>query len=99
MSDRSSSGVYTAVESRKHNTDCIEWWNNINSGHERANHIDIRKHFTQEAIKNGHMILRKITTTPQLVDIIPQSLREMCIKGLLGQPLEPSNNVAQEGGD
>ena len=99
MSDSSSSGVYTVVKSPKHNTDCIEWWNNINGDHERAKHIHIRKHFTQEAIKNGHMILRKIATTSQLVDIIPQ--REMCIQGLLGQPLEPSNKsvVAQEGED
>ena len=49
---------------------------------ECGKHIDIRKYFTHEAIKNGHMILRKIVTTSQLADI-------MCTKGLLGQPLKP----------
>ena len=57
-------------------------------------HIDIRKYFTHEAIKNGHKILRKIVTTSQLVDI-------MCARDLPGQRLKPSSNsvVAQEGGD
>ena len=84
----------TTTEHNEHNTACIEWRNNIIGCHERTKNIDIRKHFTHGAIKNGHMILRKIVTTSQLADI-------MCIKSLLGQPLEPSNKsvVAQEGED
>ena len=39
------------------NTACIEWSNNIIGSRERAKHIDIRKHFAHEAIRNGHMIL------------------------------------------
>ena len=45
------------------NTACIEWGNNIIGGRERAKHIDIRKHFAHETIKNGHMILKKVATT------------------------------------
>ena len=52
------------------NTACIEWGNNIIGGRERAKHIDIRKHFAHEAIKNGHMVLVKIATTSQLADIM-----------------------------
>jgi len=89
------------------NTACIEWGNNIIGGRERAKHIDIRKHFAHEAIKNGHLILVKIATTMQLADIMTKGVKlpqwEMCIKGLLGQPLKPSTavvaqeRVAQEG--
>jgi hypothetical protein len=82
------------TEHNEHNTACIKGRSNIIGGHERAKHIDIRKYFTHEAIKNGHMILRKIVTTSQLADI-------MCTKGLLGQPLKPPSKsvVAQEGED
>ncbi len=84
------------TEHNEHNTACIKGRSNIIGGHERAKHIIIRKHFTQEAIKNGHMILRKIVTTSQQAVIV-------CTKGpgLLGQPLKPSSRsvVAQEGGD
>ena len=71
----------TTTKHNEHNTACIEWRNNIIGGHERTKNIDIRKHFTHGAIKNGHMILWKIVTTSQLADI-------MCIQGLLGKPLE-----------
>jgi len=73
------------------NTACIKWTNNIIGSRESAKHIKIRKHFT---VRNGHMILRKIATTSQLVDIMTKGVKlpqwEICIKGLLGQPLEPS---------
>ena len=87
------------------NTACIEWGNNVIGGRERAKHIDIRKHFANETIKNGHMTLKKIATTAQLADIMTKGISrpqwEMCIKGLLGKPLEPSikSAVAQEGED
>ena len=85
------------------NTACIEWGNNIIGGRERAKLIDIRKHFAHDAIRNGHMILKKVATTSQLTDIMTKGLKlaqwEMCTKGLLGRPLKPSNKsvVAQEG--
>ena len=85
------------------NTACIEWGNNIIGGHERAKHIDIRKHFAHEAIQNGHMILQKVATISQPADIMTKGVMlaqwEMCIKGLLGHPLQPSKKsaVAQEG--
>ncbi len=49
------------------------------------------------------MTLQKVATTSQLADIMTKGVklaqREMCIKGLLGQPLKPSKKsaVAQEG--
>ena len=85
------------------NTACIEWGNNVICGRERAKHIDIRKHFAHETIRNGPMTLKKVATTAQLADIMTKGVTqpkwEMCIKGLLGQPLQPSNKsvVAQEG--
>ena len=44
------------------NTACIEWGNHIIGGRERAKHIDIRKHFAHEAIKNRHMRLIRVST-------------------------------------
>jgi hypothetical protein len=87
------------------NTACIEWGNNVIGGRERAKHIDIRKHFANETIKNGHMTLKKIATTAQLADIMTKGVSQlqwtMCIEGLLGQPLKPSDKsvMAQEGED
>ena len=87
------------------NTACIEWGNNVIGGRERAKHIDIRKHFAHETIKNGHMTLKKIATTAQLADIMTKGVSQlqwtMCIEGLLGQPFKPSDKsvMAQEGGD
>ncbi len=42
---------------------CIEWGNNVIGGRERAKHIDIRKHFAHEVIRNGEMKLIKVSTT------------------------------------
>ena len=87
------------------NTACIEWGNNVIGGRERAKHIDIRKHFAHEAIKNGHLILKKVPTMLQLADIMIKDVKQpqwgMCMDGLLGKPLVPSVQtvVVQEGGD
>ena len=87
------------------NSACIEWGNNIIGGRERAKRIDIRKHFAHEAICNGYMKLSKDVTSLQLADIMTKGVRlplwEICTKGLLGKPLEPSRKpiVAQEGDD
>ena len=56
------------TSSVEYTTACIKGKSNIIGGHERSKHIDIRKHFTHEAIKNGHTILRKIVTMSQLAD-------------------------------
>jgi hypothetical protein len=64
--------------------------------------IDIRKHLAHEAIKNGHLILRKVPTTLQLADIMTKDVKQpRCMDGLLGKPLLPSVEtvVAQEGED
>jgi hypothetical protein len=39
------------------NTACIEWGNNVIGGQKRAKHIDIRKHFPHEVIRNREMKL------------------------------------------
>ncbi len=86
------------------NTACIEWGNNV-IDRERAKDIDICKHFADEAIKNGHLILKKVPTTLQLADIMTKGVKqpqwEMCMVGMLGKPLVPSIQtvVAQEGDD
>jgi hypothetical protein len=49
----------------KDNTACMELGNNVIGGRERAKHIDIRKHFAHEAIRNGHLILKKVPTMLQ----------------------------------
>ena len=76
----------------------------IIGGRERAKHIDIRKHFAHETIKNGHMILKKVATTAKLADLMTKGVKlsqwEMCTKGLLGRSLIPAKPVvAQEGDD
>ncbi len=45
------------------NTACIEWGNNVIGGRERAEHIDIRKHFAHEVIQNGRMKLIRVSTS------------------------------------
>ena len=63
-------------------------------GREQAKHIDIRKHFANEAIQNGLFTLVKISTSSQLADIMTKGLQgpqwEMCIAGLLRERLQPS---------
>ena len=65
--------------------------------------IDIRKHLAHEAIKNGHLILKKVPTMLQLADIMTKDVKQpqWCMDGLLGKPLLPSVEtvVAQEGED
>jgi hypothetical protein len=56
------------------NTACIEWGNNVIGGRERAKHIDIRKHFAHEVIRNGEMKLIKVSTTSQLAYILTKGL-------------------------
>jgi len=57
------------------NTVCIEWANHVIGGRELAKHIDICKHFTHEAVQNGHMRLYKIATGFQLADILTKALQ------------------------
>jgi len=70
------------------NTACIEWGNNVIGGRERAKHIDIRKHFAHEVIRNGEMKLIKVSTTSQLADILTKGLHLpqflACVNGVLG---------------
>jgi hypothetical protein len=56
------------------NTACIEWGNHVIGGRERAKHIDIRKHFARQAIKEGHLILIKVPTRDQMADIMTKAL-------------------------
>ena len=86
------------------NTACIEWGNNVIGGREQAKHIDIRKHFANEAIQSGHFTLVKISTSSQLADIMTKGLQgpqwEMCIVGLLRERLQTTETkvaMAQEG--
>ena len=87
------------------NTACIEWGNNVIGGRERAKHIDIRKHFAHKAIKNCHLILKKVPTTLQLADIMTKGVKQpqwdMCMIGMLGKQPVPciQSAVAQEGDD
>ncbi len=70
------------------NTASIEWGNNVIGGRERAKHIDIRKHFAHEVIRNGEMKLIKVSTTSQLDDILTKGLHLpqflACVNGVLG---------------
>ena len=63
--------------------------NNVIGGRERAQHIDIRKHFAHEVIQNGHMKLIRVSTTSQLADILTKPLHFphflACVAGILGQ--------------
>ena len=77
------------------NTACIE--------RERAKHIDIHKHFANDAIQDGQLTLVKISTANQLADIMAKALKavqwDMCTRGLLRTPLISSKDVSvQEGG-
>ncbi len=71
------------------NTACIEWGNHIIGGLEHAKHIDIRKHFAQEVIQNGHMKLVRVSTSAQLADILTKPLhfqqRQACVTGTLNK--------------
>ncbi len=71
------------------NTARIAWSIHIIWGRERAKHIDTRKHFTHEAVQNGHMRLYKTLTEYQLADILPKGLQlaqfERSLYSLLGE--------------
>ena len=56
-------------------TACIEWANLVIGGRERANHVDIRKHFAHEMVQNGHMRWYKIAMEFQLADLLTQALQ------------------------
>jgi hypothetical protein len=70
------------------NTACIEWGNDVIGGRERATHIDIRKHFAHELIRDGEMTLIKVSTTSQLAAILTKGLHLpqflACVNGFLG---------------
>ncbi len=77
------------------NTTCIEWGNHIIGGHERAKHIDIRKHFANEVIQNSHMLLIRVPTDEQLADIFTKAFLALlfpqiqkCLMGLMGGVLK-----------
>jgi hypothetical protein len=76
------------------NTACIEWDNNVIGGRERAEHIDIRKHFAHEVIQNGEMLLVRVPTASQLADIFTKGLHypqwQVCVEGILGKTFKPS---------
>ena len=56
-------------------TACIEWGNHVIGGRERAEHIDIRKHFAHETMQNRKMRLVKVDTSNQLADIFSKTLQ------------------------
>jgi hypothetical protein len=56
------------------NTACIEWGNHVIGGRERAKHIDTRKHFARQAIKDGHLILIKVPARDHMADIMTKAL-------------------------
>jgi hypothetical protein len=53
----------------------IEWSNHVIGGRERAKHMDIRKHFSYEAVQNGHMRLFKILIEHQPADMLTKGPR------------------------
>ena len=57
------------------NAACIEWGNHVICGRERAEHIDIRKHFAHETTQNHQMRLIKVETSSQLADIFTKPNR------------------------
>jgi hypothetical protein len=69
------------------NNTCIEWANNVIGGRERAKHIDLRKHFAHEKIREGHIRLIRVDTTDQLADVFTKSLQPppfaRCMSGIL----------------
>jgi hypothetical protein len=56
------------------NTACIECGNHVISGRERANRINIRKHFAHEVMQDGAMKLIKVDTADQLADVFTKPL-------------------------
>jgi hypothetical protein len=52
----------------------VEVGNHIIDGRERAKHIDLRKHFAHETIKNCLMCLIKIDATKQLANVFTKAL-------------------------
>jgi hypothetical protein len=67
--------------------------NHIIGGHERAKHIDIRKHFAHEVIQNRNTRLIRVPTDKQLADIFTKALPfpqfERCLMGLMSGDLKP----------
>ena len=85
------------------NATCIEWGNNVIGGHERAKHINIRKHFAPEVIQNGQMRLVKVPTSAQMADILTKGLHLLqvlaCVDGRIsGQPQARKRPLSTRGG-
>ena len=80
---------YQALRSANCATSPVEWSNHIMGGRERAKHIDIRKHFANEAVKNGHIRLFPIPTEFQLAEVLTKGIHrsrfECCLYSLLGE--------------
>jgi hypothetical protein len=78
------------------NTACIEWSNHVLGGRERAKHIDIRKHFANEAVQINHIWLYQISTEHQLADLLTKLLQlglfERCLYSLLREDLQRSDD-------
>ncbi len=78
----------------KDNTACIEWGDDIIGRLELAKHIDIQKHFAQEVIQNGKMLLVQVVTASQLADILTKGLHyqqwKACVEGILCKELYSS---------
>ncbi len=59
-----------------------------------AKHIDIRKHFAHEVIQNGKMLLVRVPTASQLVDIFAKGLHyqqwQARVESILGKTFKPS---------
>ncbi len=72
-----------------HTTACIKWGNNIIEGSERAKHINIKKHFANEVIQNGAMLLVKVPTALLMANILTKGLHLQqvlaCCDWLLGR--------------
>ncbi|KMQ82035.1 retrovirus-related pol polyprotein from transposon tnt 1-94 [Lasius niger] len=54
--------------------------------HVRTKHIDIRHHYVRQAVKNGILTLKPISTTEMVADIftkiLPKSKHYICIEAL-----------------
>ena len=52
------------------NETCIAWSEGSIGGSERAKHLDLRVHFLHEAVRAGHVVLRKIDTKLNCSDLL-----------------------------
>ena len=58
------------------NRTCIAWGKGAVGGSDRAKHIDLRRHFVHDAVKDGILTLHAVSSSDNIADLLTKPLAE-----------------------